>query len=78
MICCKGFEGDGYTCKLTVPCWKNPGVCDPNAECVQLPGKQRQPEYGCKCNDGFIGDGFSCQGKFHQLKKLISKNLKLL
>ena len=65
----QGFEGDGYLCKLTVSCRQNPAVCDPNAECAQLPSKQRQPlrqpqqpEFGCKCREGFAGDGFTCEG----------------
>ncbi len=32
----QGFDGDGYTCRLVVPCWQNPAVCDPNAECIQV------------------------------------------
>ncbi len=31
--------------------------CHDNAECVNLPGN-----FTCQCNDGFQGNGRSCQG----------------
>ena len=30
-------------------------VCDSNAECVN-----KDKSYDCKCNTGYVGDGFSC------------------
>jgi len=36
--------------------------CDVNAECLNAVGK-----YQCRCQSGFTGTGFSCQGKIHLL-----------
>ena len=37
-----------------------PSPCDPNAVCQNTIGSL---EFSCRCNAGFIGDGFSCTGK---------------
>lgn len=34
--------------------------CDENATCMNLNTK-----YTCKCNQGFQGDGLSCQGNIY-------------
>ena len=32
--------------------------CDKNAECINT-----NTSYTCKCNSGYAGDGFTCNGK---------------
>lgn len=50
------FLSDADECKLEID------ECSVNADCGNTPGS-----YRCRCKDGFIGDGKTCQG--------ISKNL---
>ena len=67
----QGFQGDGIECQPAVPCSDNPNVCDENAECLRIErprlrqssGEDRnQEEFGCKCKNGYLGDGYSCDG----------------
>ena len=39
-------------------CMEQKDDCDINANCTN-----RQGSYNCTCNDGYSGDGFTCQGK---------------
>ena len=66
----QGFGGDGMECRPAVPCSENPNVCDENAECLRIErpirpsndGISGPQEFGCKCKNGFLGDGYSCSG----------------
>lgn len=49
LLCCNIFLVD------TDECVSNP--CDDNANCTNAPGT-----YYCKCNVGFSGNGFECEG----------------
>ncbi|KAK6010733.1 calcium binding EGF domain protein, partial [Ostertagia ostertagi] len=56
--CYPGFEGAPPTreCKDIDECAESHGgCCSGNATCVNKEGS-----YGCKCNDGFVGDGYKC------------------
>ena len=35
----------------------DPDICSCDATCTNTPGS-----FECKCNDGFVGDGFTCTG----------------
>jgi len=54
----KGFEGDGYRCRSTVPCYQDRSICDENADCA--PDSVTQ-EWKCQCRTGFQGDGQQCR-----------------
>ena len=48
-------------CKELDECYEFPGLCDVNADCINLP--RNQGGYKCgACHNGFTGDGFSCSG----------------
>ena len=38
-------------------CVETPGVCHPNATCINSNGA-----FSCQCNNGFKGDGEKCNG----------------
>ena len=71
--CIEGYVGSGKTCRKTIKrgeisnisCFTVPAICrrcNANAKCVQSKGV-----YSCKCNNGFIGNGFSCSACFRSL-----------
>ena len=39
-------------------CIEGTDECDTNAACINIDGS-----YTCDCNDGYGGDGFTCEGK---------------
>ena len=43
-------------------CMEQKDDCDINANCTN-----RQGSYNCTCNDGYSGDGFTCQGNEYTL-----------
>ncbi|CDW57225.1 NIDO and EGF 3 domain containing protein [Trichuris trichiura] len=52
--CLAGYKGDGNTCTDMDEC-KADHECDPNAECVNVPGS-----YFCQCRSGYFGNGTFC------------------
>ena len=53
--CNEGFQGDGFTCNVSIPTCGN-YICDPNAVCM-LVGEDRRT---CVCKSGFERDGLTC------------------
>ncbi len=53
--CAPGYNGDGRTCAVNVPCGDDPAVCDSLATCQEI-GDQRV----CQCNAGYEGNGAQC------------------
>lgn len=41
-------------------CLPNCSACSPNGHCVANYPTYFQVEYGCQCNNGYTGDGFTC------------------
>ncbi|XP_071534542.1 nidogen [Panulirus ornatus] len=65
--CNAGFDGDGYHCSELGKCYtyslsidecSSVLDCDTNAQCLYDSTSQR---YKCECNDGYEGDGRTCQ-----------------
>ena len=58
MVCYVHMYHIIHECSDTTACGRPPNECDINAAC-------RPNAFGileCMCNQGFIGDGFNCQG----------------
>ena len=56
--CPDGYDdtnGDGTRCTDIDECARGTHQCDPNATCTN-----ETPGYECTCNQGFSGDGFTC------------------
>ncbi|XP_074644573.1 stabilin-2-like [Tubulanus polymorphus] len=56
-VCLPGYDGDGENCVEINPCnEKSRGNCHLQASCIHDgPGESH-----CKCNTGWVGDGFYC------------------
>ena len=76
-VCNQAYSGDGLNCNGKICCitskqenyfiQKNSDIdecvvgshnCDPNARCTNIPGS-----FTCACNQGYSGDGFTCEGR---------------
>ncbi|VDK52925.1 unnamed protein product [Anisakis simplex] len=54
-MCKEGFVGDGFNCSDVNECYREPHVCDKNAECRNVEGS-----FICECLPGFAGNGYNC------------------
>lgn len=45
----KGYEGDGFICRSSVPCYQDRTICDVNADCSP---DQITREWKCQCKQG--------------------------
>ncbi|KRX73559.1 EGF-like domain-containing protein [Trichinella sp. T6] len=52
--CMVGYKGDGEKCEDVDEC-EAENVCDPNADCLNVPGS-----YHCQCREGYSGNGTTC------------------
>ncbi|KRX98158.1 EGF-like domain-containing protein, partial [Trichinella pseudospiralis] len=52
--CMVGYKGDGEKCEDVNEC-EAENVCDPNADCLNVPGS-----YHCQCHEGYSGNGTIC------------------
>lgn len=60
----KGFSGDGYWCVPQATCDLDRSICHGEANCEY---DDYARKYVCRCNDGYVGDGFSCKpSKSHE------------
>ena len=59
----QGFTGSGTTCRPLESCVDNESICHANALCAW----NTEGYYGCRCREGFRGDGYQCQGNISVL-----------
>ncbi|VDK87946.1 unnamed protein product [Litomosoides sigmodontis] len=52
------------SCISTNQCKNGEHRCHSLAVCVDLPDKDDKPTYSCRCQPGFVGNGFTCTGLF--------------
>uniref|UniRef100_A0A1I7VRM8 EGF-like domain-containing protein n=1 Tax=Loa loa TaxID=7209 RepID=A0A1I7VRM8_LOALO len=50
------------TCVSTNQCASGEHSCHWLAACIDLPDKENRPTYSCRCQPGFVGNGFTCTG----------------
>ncbi|VDK29133.1 unnamed protein product [Anisakis simplex] len=50
-------------CLSTNQCTNGEHKCHWLAACYDLPDTDNKPLYGCKCQPGFVGNGFECTGE---------------
>ncbi|KAL3985154.1 GCC2 and GCC3 family protein [Acanthocheilonema viteae] len=48
------------TCVSTNQCASGEHNCHWLAACIDLPDKENKPTYSCRCQPGFVGNGFTC------------------
>uniref|UniRef100_A0A0R3RXY5 EGF-like domain-containing protein n=1 Tax=Elaeophora elaphi TaxID=1147741 RepID=A0A0R3RXY5_9BILA len=48
------------TCVSTNQCASGEHRCHWLAACIDLPDKENKPRYSCRCQPGFVGNGFTC------------------
>lgn len=49
-------------CKSMNQCETGEHRCHWLAACFDLPDESNQSRYGCRCQPGFVGNGFECTG----------------
>jgi nidogen (entactin) len=70
----QGFTGSGTTCRPLESCVDNESICHANALCAW----NTEGYYGCRCREGFRGDGYQCQGKIGFRSSLIYASLRTM
>ncbi len=59
VVHCPHTARDSVMC--TESCLEYCGTCDPNAKCAEAFINITVPNYECRCNVGYVGDGHSCE-----------------
>ena len=64
---CRMNAFGGVTCVPLIThdeCAANTHKCDKNASCENTKMYKGAAPYNCHCNTGYVGNGFTCEGKF--------------